>query len=148
VPGVPDAAGLCGLLTRAMNQKTPTIVTAAVVERDGLLLVTRRLEGSHMGGFWEFPGGKCEPDEAAEQCLARELVEELGAVAAVHEEIFRTTYGYADRVLDLRFFRCDLLTEPRPLLGQEIRWVPRHELPALEFPPADSELVARLSASH
>jgi mutator protein MutT len=125
----------------------PTIVTAAVVERDGRLLVTRRLEGSHLGGFWEFPGGKCEPGEPAEACLARELLEELGVVAVVHEEIYRTTHAYGDRVLDLRFFRCEVTSEPRPLLGQEILWVPRQELPTLEFPPADSELVIRLATS-
>ena len=130
-----------------MHQKTSTVVTAAVVERDGRLLVTRRLEGSHMGGFWEFHGGKCEPGEPAEACLARELLEELGVSATVHEEIYRTTYTYGDRVLDLRFFRCDLATEPRPLLGQDVRWVPRHELTTLAFPPADTELVARLAAS-
>jgi len=100
-----------------------------------------------MGGFWEFPGGKCEPGEPAEACLARELLEELGVSATVHEEIYRTTYTYGDRVLDLRFFRCDLATEPRPLLGQDVRWVPRHELTTLAFPPADAELVARLAAS-
>jgi 8-oxo-dGTP diphosphatase len=130
------------------GQKPPTVVTAAVIERDGRLLVARRLEGSHMGGFWEFPGGKCEPGESAEACLAREILEELGAAAAVHEQIYRTTYAYEDRVLDLRFFRCELTTEPRPLLGQEVRWVPRHELQTLEFPPADSELIALLAASH
>jgi 8-oxo-dGTP diphosphatase len=129
-----------------MQPKTPTIVTAAVIERDGRLLVARRLEGSHMGGFWEFPGGKCEPDESPEDCLARELVEELGAGAVVGEEIYRTTYAYDDRLLDLRFFSCTLEAEPRPLLGQEIRWVSRAELPTLAFPPADAELVARLAA--
>jgi 8-oxo-dGTP diphosphatase len=126
---------------------TPTVVTAAVIERDGRLLVARRLEGSHMAGFWEFPGGKCEPGEPAEACLARELLEELGVAAVVHEEIYRTTYAYGDRVLDLRFFRCEVTAEPAPLLGQEVRWVARHELPTLEFPPADSELVARLAAA-
>jgi mutator protein MutT len=126
---------------------TPTVVTAAVVERDGHLLVTRRLEGSHMGGFWEFPGGKCEPGEPPDAGLARELLEELGVAATVHEEIYRTTYAYGDRVLDLRFFRCELASEPRALLGQEIRWAQRHELETLEFPPADAELVARLAAS-
>ena len=124
-----------------------TVVTAAVVERDGRLLVTRRLEGSHMAGFWEFPGGKCEPGEAPDACLARELLEELGVAATVRDEIYRTTYEYGDRLLDLRFFDCELATEPRPLLGQEIRWVPRHELQSLEFPPADAELVARLATS-
>jgi len=125
----------------------PTVVTAAVVERNGRLLVTRRLEGSHMGGFWEFPGGKCEPGELPQACLARELLEELGVAAVVHDEIYRTTYAYGDRVLDLRFFRCELAAEPCPLLGQEIRWVPRHELLELAFPPADAELVTRLAAS-
>jgi len=125
---------------------TPTVVTAAVVVRDGRVLVTRRLEGSHMGGLWEFPGGKCEPGEAPDVCLARELLEELGAAAVVHDEVYRTTYAYDDRVLDLRFFRCDLATEPRALLGQDIRWVPRRELETLEFPPADAELVARLAS--
>jgi 8-oxo-dGTP diphosphatase len=129
------------------SERPPTVVTAAVIERDGRLLVARRLEGSHMGGCWEFPGGKCERGESAEACLARELLEELGAAASVHEEIYRTTYAYDDRVLDLRFFRCELTTEPRPLLGQEVRWVERRDLATLEFPPADTELVARLAAS-
>ena len=52
---------------------TPTVVTAAVVERDGRLLVTRRLEGSHMGGFWEFPGGKCDPGESPDADLVARL---------------------------------------------------------------------------
>jgi 8-oxo-dGTP diphosphatase len=130
-----------------MNPITPTVVTAAVVERGGCLLVTRRLEGSHMEGFWEFPGGKCEPGESPTDCLARELREELGVAATVHEEVYRTTYAYGDRVLDLRFFRCDLADEPRPLLGQQVRWVPRSELASLDFPPADAELVARLASA-
>ncbi len=140
---LPDAAELQG----TAPLMTPTVVTAAVVERDGRLLVTRRLEGSHMGGFWEFPGGKCEPGEPPDACLARELLEELGVAAIVHEEIYRTTYAYDDRILDLRFFRCALADEPRPLLGQEIRWIQRGELETLEFPPADAELVGRLAAS-
>jgi 8-oxo-dGTP diphosphatase len=139
VPDVSDAAEL--------RNMEATVVTAAVVERDGRLLVTRRLEGSHMGGCWEFPGGKCEAGEPPDACLARELLEELGVAAVVYEEVYRTTYAYADRVLDLRFFRCDLAAEPRALLGQEIRWVPRRELETLKFPPADAELVARLGAS-
>src|SRR5512135_1678392 len=125
--------------------RPPVVVTAAVVERDGRLLVARRLEGSHMGGRWEFPGGKCESGESARACLLRELKEELGVTAVVRGEIYRTTYAYDDRLLDLRFFRCELLGEPRSLLGQEIRWVARRELRKLEFPPADRELVARLA---
>ena len=62
----------------------PTIVVlAAVIERDGRLLVTRRLEGTHLSGYWEFPGGKCEPGEAHESCLEREILEELDVIAEV-----------------------------------------------------------------
>ncbi len=124
---------------------TPTIVTAAVIERDGRLLLARRPEGSHLAGCWEFPGGKCEAGEAVDRCLTRELAEELGARVVVGEEIFRTIHAYEDRVLDLRFFRCVLVDDPVPLLGQELRWVAPSDLPALEFPPADAELVRRLS---
>jgi 8-oxo-dGTP diphosphatase len=123
----------------------PTVVTAAVVERGGRLLVTRRLEGTHLAGFWEFPGGKCESGESPEHCLAREIREELGVPAVVGEEVHRTTYVYDGRALDLRFFRCNLEAEPLPLLGQEIRWVARRDLGTLTFPPADRELVERLA---
>lgn len=122
------------------------VVTAAVVERGGLLLLTRRLEGTHLAGHWEFPGGKCEAGESPEACLARELREELGVAATVGGEIYRTDYAYGDRLLDLRFFRCELASQPVAVLGQEIRWVARRELPSLAFPPADAELVAMLQA--
>jgi A/G-specific adenine glycosylase len=138
--GSPPKPGRAG-----RRPRRPVVVTAAVVERGGRLLVARRLAGSHMGGRWEFPGGKCEPGESPRACLLREIAEELGTAAVVHEEIYRTTYAYDDRVLDLRFFRCDLVGEPRPLLGQELRFVERRELRTLEFPPADHELVARLA---
>jgi 8-oxo-dGTP diphosphatase len=136
---MPDEKGL------RLAKQNPTIVTAAVAEREGRLLVTRRLEGSHLAGYWEFPGGKLEPGESPEACLARELTEELGTVATVGEEIHRTLFAYDDRVLELRFFRCVLDGDPRPLLGQEIRWVAPAELSLLEFPPADAEVVQMLA---
>ncbi len=132
-----------------MLTSDPIIVTAAVIERDGCFLVTRRPEGSHLAGHWEFPGGKCEAGETPEGCLRRELREELDVDAVVGEEIFRTPYEYgvaSGRLyLELRFLRCRLTGEPRPLQGQQVRWVPRHELSALSFPPADAEFIARLT---
>jgi len=119
-------------------------VTAAVIERDGRLLVTRRQAGVHLEGFWEFPGGKCDGAETLEACLARELREELDVEARIGEEIFATTHAYPERAVELHFFRCELTGQPRPLLGQEMRWVRREELQALEFPPADEELIRRL----
>ncbi|HSK09983.1 MAG TPA: (deoxy)nucleoside triphosphate pyrophosphohydrolase [Vicinamibacterales bacterium] len=127
-----------------MTTAPPIVVTAAVVERAGALLVTRRLEGTHLAGHWEFPGGKCEPGEEPRACLAREVREELGVGADVGDEIHRTFYAYGERRLELVFFRCSLDGEPQPLLGQEIRWVSRADLPSLAFPPADAELIQLL----
>ena len=123
---------------------TTVVVTAAVIERDGRLLVTRRQAGVHLEGFWEFPGGKCDGAETLEACLARELREELDVEARIGEEIFATTHAYPERAVELHFFRCELTGQPRPVLGQEMRWVRREELQALEFPPADEELIRRL----
>jgi mutator protein MutT len=128
-----------------MSAVPPIVVTAAVIERGGVLLVTRRLEGTHLAGYWEFPGGKCEPGEETRACLVRELREELGVAATIGEEIHRTSYAYSDRQLELVFLRCELQGEPRPLLGQEIRWVTRGELRLLRFPPADTELIRLLT---
>src|SRR5262245_48246854 len=121
------------------------IVTAAVIERDGRFLVTRRQQGVHLEGFWEFPGGKCDAGETLTACLARELREELDVEAHVGAEIFTVTHGYPDRAVELHFFRCEVLGEPRPQINQEMRWVRREELASLEFPPADTELIAALS---
>ena len=122
------------------------VVTAAVIERDGALLVTRRQAGVHLEGYWEFPGGKCDAGETLEACLARELREELDVGARIGDEVFTTTHAYPERAVELHFFRCELLGEPRPQQGQEMRWVPRSELHALEFPPADEELIRVLQS--
>jgi mutator protein MutT len=123
---------------------TAVVVAAAVIEHAGELLLTRRQGGVHLEGFWEFPGGKCEPGETLPVCLAREIHEELDVDVLVGEEIFTTTYMYAERLVTLHFLRCNLRGEPKPQLGQEMRWVPRRELGALEFPPADAELIQLL----
>ena len=117
------------------------VVSAAVIERHGRFLVTRRIEGTHLAGHWEFPGGKCEPGEDVIDCLAREIREELDASVNVGAEIYRTTYTYPDRKVELRFFRCELVGDPMPAIGQEIQWVRREDLRTLEFPPADQELI-------
>jgi mutator protein MutT len=126
------------------NDERPTttiLVAAAVVEIDGRLLVTRRQQGVHLEGVWEFPGGKSDEGETLEDCLVRELNEELDVPSRVGAEIFSTTHAYPERSVELHFFGCELLGEPRPMLGQEIRWVRREELETLEFPPADAELI-------
>jgi len=126
---------------------TTVLVTAAVIERDGRFLVTRRQAGVHLAGVWEFPGGKCLPGEPLDICMARELFEELAVVAAVGEEIFITTHEYPERIVELHFFRCEIAGAAMPQQGQEMRWAARAELASMEFPPADGELIARLSGA-
>jgi 8-oxo-dGTP diphosphatase len=121
------------------------IVAAAVIEDHGRYFVTRRHEGVHLEGYWEFPGGKCEDGESLQACLARELREELGANVEIGKEIFSVTHDYPDRSVELHFLACSLVNAPMALLGQEMRWVERAELATLEFPPADAELIRRLS---
>jgi mutator protein MutT len=126
---------------------TTIIVTAAVVERDGCYLVTKRPRGVHLEGFWEFPGGKCEPDESLIACLERELREELAVAARIGDEILATAHDYPDRRVQLHFFACELLGEPQPQMQQAVRWVRREELASLQFPPADAELTEKLTQS-
>jgi 8-oxo-dGTP diphosphatase len=124
-----------------------TIVLAAVIERDGQLLVTRRLEGTHLSGYWEFPGGKCEPGEAHESCLARELLEELNVTSEVGDEILVTEHAYPSRTVRLHFRWCRISGEPTAVMGQAMRWITRQELGELQFPDADRELINLLQRS-
>jgi len=119
-------------------------VVAAIIEQDGRFLLTRRPSGTHLEGLWEFPGGKIDEGETDQQALVRELREELDVEAIVGKLEFQTTHAYPERTVSLFFYRCTLQGQPRPVLGQQIRWVTREELAALGLPPADEELVRRL----
>lgn len=120
-------------------------VVAAVVERDDAFLVTRRLEGTHLAGLWEFPGGKCDPGETHESCLAREMREELAVAVRVGRKILEVTHEYPERSITLHFYRCELLGAPAPQLGQAMQWVRRADLRALALPPADEALIDLLA---
>jgi 8-oxo-dGTP diphosphatase len=123
------------------------VVVAAVIEEGGAFLVTRRQTGVHLAGLWEFPGGKIDEGETHQSALAREIREELDAEIDVGELVFQVAHAYDDRTVALYFYRCTLKGEARPLLGQEMRWVPRADLAALGFPQADEELITRLTGS-
>jgi 8-oxo-dGTP diphosphatase len=123
------------------------IVVAAVIEQDNCFFLTRRLRGTHLEGMWEFPGGKVDAGESHHDALRRELREELGVDADIGGLVFSVTHSYADRTIELFFYACTMMDEPRPLLGQEMRWVGREELATLGFPPADAELIRLLTES-
>jgi mutator protein MutT len=131
-------------VAKRRRRRQAVVVSAAVVEREGRFLVTRRLSGTHLAGLWEFPGGKCRSGEGLADCLRRELREELGVEVEVREEILATEDRQENGGVKLHFFRCVLLEDPRPMLGQEIRWASREDLGVLRFPPADTELLRML----
>jgi mutator protein MutT len=122
-------------------------VVAAVIERHDRFFLTRRHAGTHLEGLWEFPGGKVDPGESHRDALRREIREELDTDVDVDDLVFEITHEYPDRTVTLFFYKSALNGEPRALLGQEMRWVPRGELRSLGFPPADAELIALLSGS-
>lgn len=121
-------------------------MVAAVVERDGGFLLTLRPRGTHLEGHWEFPGGKCEPGETHAAALAREMREELDVDVRVGALVHAVTHAYPERTVELHFYACELAGEPTPMIGQQMRWVPRADLATLPFPEADADLIARLVA--
>jgi mutator protein MutT len=120
-------------------------VSAGLVFRDGKLLITQRHTGAHLGGLWEFPGGKREGDETFEQCLVRELREELGIEIEVGEVIESLTHAYPEKTVTLKFFRCRWKqNEPRAIDCLDLKWVSAGELRDYEFPAADARLLRTL----
>lgn len=123
------------------------LVAAGVLIEDGKVLVTQRKQGTHLAGQWEFPGGKIEPGEDPRAALARELEEELGIVAAVHEPLEVTFYRYPEKAVLLLFFRATRERgEPRALDVAALRWASARELDPAEFPPADLAVLAKVRA--
>jgi mutator protein MutT len=121
-------------------------VSAALIFHKGRLLITRRRAGSHLGGLWEFPGGKREPDETFEQCLIREIREELGMEISVDDLFEEITHAYEEKTVHLRFFLCEWMGgEPQALDCDSFQWVGKDELAQYEFPAADARLLEKLS---
>ncbi|HZT21758.1 MAG TPA: 8-oxo-dGTP diphosphatase MutT [Verrucomicrobiae bacterium] len=120
-------------------------VSAALIFRDGKVLITQRPAGAHLGGLWEFPGGKREPEETFEQCLVREIREELGVEIRVNAPFDEWTHAYPEKTVHLKFFICELARgEPRPLGCAALKWAGPSELANYPFPPADARLLKKL----
>ena len=128
-----------------MDSLPEVVVVAAVIERDDHFLLTLRPDGTHLAGHWEFPGGKCHSHESHAEALRRELHEELDILATVGDVVYRVTHRYADRVVQLHFYRCEFEGHPKPMIGQRVEWVARAQLHTLPFPDADAELIGLLA---
>lgn len=129
------------------NDGKPFRVVAALIRRDGKILLTQRWPGRHLGLMWEFPGGKVEEGESDEQALQRELSEELGIDVNIGTACFETCHGYGNRAVHLIIYRCSMLSgEPRPIDVKAVEWVDEKSLLERNFPPADLPFVHELVA--
>lgn len=134
----------------AVSEPSPStiVVTAGVVSLDGKILAARRKAGSHLAGLWEFPGGKLEGNESPQECLVREFEEELGVRVRPGRVLEVIHHRYSDRAVLLLFYGCELLEgEPQPLGCEELRWLEPHQLPTLNWAPADLPFVRRLAGN-
>jgi 8-oxo-dGTP diphosphatase len=122
------------------------IVVAAVIrDADDKVLLTRRPDGRHMAGLWEFPGGKVHEGETPARALTRELVEELGVAIEVDSPITFAVHEETGMQIVLLFYAARIVGgDPRPREGQAIAWVPPTELDRYPMPPADSALIRQL----
>ena len=126
----------------------PLIVTAAVIRDGDAILITRRPQESRHGGMWEFPGGKLDAEESPQECLRREIIEELGLEVAV-ESIFEIAYHRYEwgPVLILAFECRPLKGEIRHIGISDHRWVSPEEMPLYDILPADRPIIAKLLKS-
>ena len=121
-------------------------VAIGLILRDHRILICRRREQDPLGGYWEFPGGKCEPGESAGRCVARELEEELGVIVCVREPLPTIEYDYPNARVRLHPFICALERgEPVPLVASESRWIAPRDLGSYTFPPANDRLLESLT---
>ena len=126
-----------------------TVVVAAVIERDGRVLIGQRKPGKWHALKWEFPGGKVEPGEAPTAALARELEEELGIRAEIGPQLADYQHTYAGRPpIRLIFFRVTAFSgslENRDF--HDVRWETRERLPAVDFLEGDVDFVRSLASA-
>ena len=132
-------------VSRSRNHSKVIEVSAGLVFRKGKLLISQRRDEDHLGGLWEFPGGKRHADESFEACLSRELLEELAIEVKVGALIETLEHAYAEKTVLLKFFKCRWIArEPQALGCQAFAWIGRGELADYEFPKADQRVLARL----
>ncbi len=130
----------------ANSNKPHFHVTAGLLQQDGMVLITKRPAGSHLAGYWEFPGGKQEVGETLEECLEREMKEELGVNVRVGKCLLNVDHEYENRIISLYLFQCTHLSgELNPLMCEEIRWVHPEDLRQFHFPPPDEKIIQLLS---
>ena len=123
-------------------------VTAAVIYKEGKFLICQRPKGKNCELLWEFPGGKIEPGETGEQCIVREIQEELGVTLRVLRKLTDVVYDYPDRTVHLHFYVTEI--ESGELVRKEhnaFAWITEADIPNYQFCPADAKMLSQTDLS-
>jgi 8-oxo-dGTP diphosphatase len=121
-------------------------VGIGIIRRGDHFLVRQRPEGTVYAGYWEFPGGKCEPGEEPARATARECFEELGVAVVVGHLRRVITYRYPHGLVELHFHDCTTENPAaEPALGSGFQWVKASELTSLRFPEANEAILEELA---
>lgn len=123
-------------------------VTAAIICKEGKFLICQRPKGKNCELLWEFPGGKIEPGETGEQCIVREIQEELGVTLRVLRKLTDVVYEYPDRTVHLHFYVTEI--ESGGLVRKEhnaFAWITEADVPDYQFCPADTKMLSQINLS-
>lgn len=118
-------------------------VGTGIIVRNGKIFIGQRPEGKPLAGLWEFPGGKQEQGESIEECLVRELKEELNVDATVGKHIMDTVYQYPENEFRLHVYFVTIPEKAKIKLNvhQNSAWVSARDMNKYKFPPADEEII-------
>ncbi len=125
-----------------IKNKPHVDVAAGIIWKGSELLISKRPRGSHLGGLWEFPGGKLKEGESLKECLRREILEELGLCVNVSNVVLSMDHEYEHKKVSLHFFDCLWKGgKPRALGCEEFRWITPACISTFQFPPPDLQVV-------
>jgi len=120
-------------------------VTAAIIKDKNRILIAKRHSKDPLGGKWEFPGGKVEPGETPEECLVREIREELQVEVKIGSFYDNSAYSSQDQDIHLLFYWAEVINgEMTPVIHDDLKWTTIKELANFDFAPADIPIVKRL----
>jgi 8-oxo-dGTP diphosphatase len=121
-------------------------VTAAIIKKANKFLIARRSPNKHLGGYWEFPGGKIEEGETPQECLKRELEEELGIIVEVGKFFMENEHHYEDKIILLKAYECKHISGSIVLNDHDqIEWVEKPDFVNFKFAPADIPFIHALN---
>ena len=128
------------------NKKNPHYqVTAGIIKDENRLLISQRMDNDHLGGLWEFPGGKLEQGESLEECLIREVLEELNIQISIQKYLFEVEHHYKNKTITLHIFLCCHQNgTPECREVQNWKWIDFSDISDYQFPDADEEVIRRL----